>query len=57
MSVIKYFFKYIVQPKKMEVKRGTNRFVSTAYTIAGVFLDEISSLSVPKKHLRLNAKS
>jgi hypothetical protein len=29
--------KDIVQPKKRGVKRGTNRFGSTSYTIADVF--------------------
>ncbi len=32
-----YPLKDIVQPKKRGVKRGANRFVSTLYTIAGVF--------------------
>ena len=30
-------FKDIVQPKNRGVKRGTNRFISTSYTIADVF--------------------
>jgi hypothetical protein len=30
-------FKVIVQPKNRGVKRGANRFVSTSYTIAGIF--------------------
>ncbi len=29
--------KDIVQPKKREVKRGINRFISTSYTIAQAF--------------------
>jgi hypothetical protein len=33
--------KDIVQPKKRGVWRGTNRFVSTSYTIADVFFEHL----------------
>ncbi len=36
-SVLKNFLKDFVQPKKRGVKSGTNRFISTSYTIADVF--------------------
>jgi hypothetical protein len=35
-SLINYSVKDIVQPKKRGVNRGTNRYVSTSYTIANV---------------------
>ncbi len=38
-AVVIVVFKDIVQPKKRGVKRCINRFVSTSYTIADIFLN------------------
>jgi hypothetical protein len=42
------YLKDIVQPKKTGVKRGTNRFASTSFTIADGFFGLVSCFKFEK---------